>query len=92
MAKLNPILTQIENKYDFDRTTPLFKHHKDNMKYFESDMPKVRQPDAETERQSLDIFKSAITDYKKVGDRKQFIGSILSNYGLGPDSNEKAAE
>ena len=37
MAKLTPVLTQIETKYDFDRTTPLFKHHKNNMKYFEVD-------------------------------------------------------
>lgn len=37
MAGLSPVLTQIETKYDFDRTTPLFKHHKANMKYFEAE-------------------------------------------------------
>jgi len=44
------------------------------------------------DKHQLDVFKYAISDYKKVGERKQYIGSILSNYGLGPDSNQKAAE
>lgn len=36
MAELPPLLTQIENQYDFDRLTPLFRQHQSNLDKFQS--------------------------------------------------------
>jgi hypothetical protein len=36
LAELPPLLTQIENQYDFDRLTPLFRQHQSNLDKFQS--------------------------------------------------------
>lgn len=36
LETLPPLLTKIENKYDNDKLTPLFKLHKQNLSFFEN--------------------------------------------------------
>lgn len=56
LENLPPILTEIENKYDHDALTPLFRKHQENLKYFESKeyrSPKPRRGKAFVEQEKI---------------------------------------
>ena len=93
LAKLSPVLTSIEEKYNFD-DAHLFLTHKENLVKFGCE-EKVVFEDRKTreahEKRSLDVFKEAIREYKNEGKRTEFVDNILTNYGLGPSSSTRVS-
>lgn len=55
-------------------------------------MPRVKQDQAELEKRRKQIFQESIMECENLMDRQSYIGAILSNYGLGPNQSEQAAQ